>query len=40
VNDRRVFDVTDEDRPLEGGGVALLVTEGRIATDEVKVEPT
>jgi hypothetical protein len=39
VNGRRAFDVVDEDRPLEAGGVALLVTEGRIATEEVRVEP-
>jgi ADP-ribosylglycohydrolase len=39
VAGRRVFDVTDAERPLEGGGVALLVTEGRIATEAVKVEP-
>ncbi len=39
VNGRHVFDVVDEDNILEAGGVALLCTEGRIATDEVRVEP-
>lgn len=39
VNGRRLFDIVDEDRPLAGGGVALLVTEGRIATDEISVAP-
>ena len=39
VNGRRMFNVVDEDRPLAGGGVALLVTEGRIATDEISVAP-
>ena len=39
VDGRRVFDVVDDERMLEAGGVALLCTEGRIATDEVRVEP-
>jgi hypothetical protein len=39
VDGRRVFDVFDNAQPLVGGGVALLVTEGRIATDDVRVEP-
>ena len=38
---RRVslFDVRDDSRPLQGGGVALVVTEGRMGTDAVTVRP-
>jgi ADP-ribosylglycohydrolase len=39
IDDRLLFDVRDESRPLLGGGVALLVTEGRIGTDAVTVRP-
>jgi len=39
IDDRLLFDVQDTDRPLEGGGVALVCTEGRIATDAVIVRP-
>jgi len=33
------FKVEDLDRPLSGGGIALVCEEGRIGTDEVSVEP-
>jgi hypothetical protein len=39
VGDGLLFEVTDDDRPLEGGAVALLVTEGRTATQAVRVTP-
>jgi hypothetical protein len=39
VDDRLLFDVRDDSRPLEGGGVALVVTEGRMGTDAVTVRP-
>ena len=34
-----IFEVTDDDRPLSGGGVALVCAEGRVATDVVEVRP-
>jgi hypothetical protein len=33
------FKVEDLDRPLSGGGIALVCEEGRIGTDQVSVEP-
>jgi hypothetical protein len=39
IDDRLLFDVTDASRPLHGGGVALICTEGRMATDAVTVRP-
>jgi hypothetical protein len=39
ANQRLVFEVEDRDRPLEGGAVALICAEGRIATDAVEVRP-
>ena len=39
VNGRLLFDVVDEENPLDGGGVALLCKEGCLATDEVRVAP-
>ena len=39
VDGRKVFDVTDLDRPLLTGGVALVCKEGRTATQMVTVRP-
>jgi hypothetical protein len=39
VDDQLLFDLRDGDRPLDGGGVALICTEGRMATDAVTVRP-
>jgi hypothetical protein len=39
VDGQRLFDLRDADRPLEGGAVALVCAEGRIATDAVTVRP-
>ncbi|HTP57371.1 MAG TPA: ADP-ribosylglycohydrolase family protein, partial [Spirochaetia bacterium] len=39
ANGKRLFDVTDRRDPLEGGGLALLCTQGTMATNEVRVEP-
>jgi hypothetical protein len=39
VDDRLLFEVEDGDRPLPGGGVALICAEGRMATDAVAVRP-
>ena len=39
IGDRLLFDVRDDSRPLDGGGVALVVTEGRMGTDVVTVRP-
>jgi hypothetical protein len=39
LNDALLLDVTDDDSPLTGGAVALLATEGRTATQTVRVEP-
>jgi hypothetical protein len=33
------FEVQDTDRPLDGGGVALICEEGRTATHAVTVRP-
>lgn len=39
VNDELLFDVEDRDRPLTGGGIALICEEGRMASDAVTVQP-
>jgi ADP-ribosylglycohydrolase len=39
VDGAQLFDVEDGDRPLRGGGVALVCEEGRTATDAVTVRP-
>jgi ADP-ribosylglycohydrolase len=39
IDDRLLFDVRDDSQPLRGGGVALICTEGRMATDVVAVHP-
>ena len=39
VNGNEFFRVEDRDRPLRGGGIALICEEGRIGTDEVTVRP-
>jgi ADP-ribosylglycohydrolase len=39
IDDSTLFDVTDREQPLLDGGIALLCTEGRIATDAVTVGP-
>jgi ADP-ribosylglycohydrolase len=39
IDGRLLFDLEDADRPLTGGAVALLVEEGRIAADAVRVQP-
>jgi ADP-ribosylglycohydrolase len=39
IDDRPLFDVRDDDRPLTGGGVALICEEGSMATDAVTVQP-
>ncbi len=39
VDGRLLFDVEDGDRPLDGGGIALVCEEGRTATRAVTVRP-
>lgn len=39
VDRRQLFEVYDAERPLTGGGVALVCTEGRTATQVVTVRP-
>ena len=39
VNGAEVVRVEDTDRPLTGGGIALVVEEGRMSTEEVRVGP-
>ena len=39
VNQAVLFNFEDLDRPLSGGGIALVCEEGRIGTDEVSVVP-
>ena len=39
IDGQVLFAVTDADRPLEGGGVALVVEEGRIMCEAVAVAP-
>src|SRR5262245_57617759 len=40
IDGRIVFEIADDDRPLNGGGVALVCGEGRVATDAVNVRPS
>lgn len=39
VNDILVFAVDDNERPLTGGGIALVIEDGRLATEAVSVRP-
>jgi hypothetical protein len=39
VDGREVVRVVANDRPLTGGGIALVIEEGRMSTEEVCVEP-
>lgn len=39
INGELVVDVEDKDRPFEGGAVALIISEGRSATNKVSVKP-
>lgn len=39
LNDRLIFTVEDLERPLWGGGIALVCEEGRVGTEEVFVAP-
>jgi len=39
LNGEKVLEYQDDLRPLTAGGVALILTEGRMATQEVKVSP-
>jgi len=40
INGRRVFAVDDVDKPLAGGGVALVCEEGCLSCDAVIVQPS
>jgi ADP-ribosylglycohydrolase len=39
VDGQQLFDLHDEDRPLEGGAIALICEEGRMAAERVTVKP-
>jgi len=39
LDDRRLFDLTDETDPLPGGGVGLVVTDGCMGSEAVRVRP-
>lgn len=39
IDGRLLFNVEDDDRPLMGGGVALICEEGRTSTEAVTVQP-
>lgn len=39
VDGREVVRAVDNDRPLTGGGIALVIEEGRMSTEEVRVGP-
>jgi len=39
IDGQTLFEVDDTDRPLTGGGIALVCEEGRVATDAVRVQP-
>jgi len=39
IDGHQLFEVVDTDRPLTGGGVALICEEGRTATETVTVRP-
>lgn len=40
VDDEVILDVTDEDQPLTGGGIALVIEEGRLNASAVRVTPS
>ena len=39
IDGQLLFDIVDDDRPLLGGGVALVCEEGRSSTNAVAVQP-
>jgi len=39
INGRPMFDIEDAERPLTGGGIALIAEEGRVEYGEVRVGP-
>jgi ADP-ribosylglycohydrolase len=39
VDDQLLFEVSDSDRPLENGGVALVIEEGHMLADKISVRP-
>ncbi len=39
IDGQLLFDIVDDDRPLRGGGVALICEEGRTSTNAVTVQP-
>jgi hypothetical protein len=39
VDGREVVRAVDNEHPLTGGGIALVIEEGRMSTDEVRVGP-
>jgi hypothetical protein len=39
INGQLLFEVEDTEQPLTGGGIALVCTEGRMATESVSVSP-
>ncbi len=39
IDGRSIFDTVDSQEPLEGGGVALVCTQGSLSANEVRVEP-
>jgi len=39
VDGREVVRATDNERPLAGGGIALVIEEGRMSTEKVRVGP-
>lgn len=39
IDEQLLFDIVDDDRPLRGGGVALVCEEGRASTTAVTVQP-
>ena len=39
VNEKELIDYTDKSEPLTGGGIALVVEEGHLMAQAVKIEP-
>ncbi|MBV7333267.1 ADP-ribosylglycohydrolase family protein [Chloroflexi bacterium TSY] len=39
IDGQALFDLEDTERPLTGGGIALICEEGRVATESVRVQP-
>ncbi|MGO9413464.1 MAG: ADP-ribosylglycohydrolase family protein [Spirochaetia bacterium] len=39
IDEKVIFDVVDDDEPLDAGGIALVCTQGCISANEVRVEP-